>query len=191
MLPAEEYMYLKRKFEAEKAARLQAAKIRQQKAYDYNAAAFAQAMHGMNTTMFRPPLQTDLDFRMKAGKPIEPQPKYINTKKVAHINIAPTRPRPMFKEPPKTQKVKYAKKPLPKEEYSNPQFRNNHVYKPAGLTGKAGEVLGVTNKKMYAAGPGPVYNKAAKKAAKQAVKYAPKPVKGRMAAKRSTGCVVM
>ena len=88
--------------------------------------------------------------------------------------------------------------PKPRPEYSNPQFRKNHVYKPAGLSGKAGEVLGVTNKPMYKGNknkPLPKVPKKAPKMKKPAVKNATKPLPPlpgkRKPKKKSTGCVVM
>ena len=40
-------------------------------------------------------------------------------------------------------------KPVKKPEYSSPQIRKDFAYRPQGLTGKAGEVLGVTNKAAH------------------------------------------
>ena len=173
MLPAEEYTYLKRKQEAEKAARLRAAKKRQQ---SYDATACAHAMHGMPKSTPKYPPRKDSYFRMKPGKAAKPEPKYKDKKKCAPVNMPP-KPRP---------------------EYSNPQFRKNHVYKPAGLSGKAGEVLGVTNKPMYKGNknkPLPKVPKKAPKMKKPAVKNATKPLPPlpgkRKPKKKSTGCVVM
>jgi hypothetical protein len=193
MLPAEEYSYLKRKYEAEKAVKLQAAKGKQQKSYGYGAAAFASAIHGMppSATQRLPP-RKDSYFRMKPSKSTQPQPKYLNKKKCAQVAIAIRQSPAVYKGPANAEKAEYMKKLLPKPDYSNPRLRKNYAYRPQGLSGKAGEVLGVTNKRIYANKPVPVDNKkTAKKAVKKAVKYAPKPKKAYRPAKNSTGCVVM
>jgi hypothetical protein len=182
MLPAEEYTYLKRKYEAEQAARLKAARQRQQ---SYDATAFAHAMHGMPAATPRYPPRKDSYFRMKPGRSAKPQPKYKNKKKCAQVAL-----------PPK-----------PKPEYSNAQFRRNHVYKPQGLSGKAGEVLGVTNKRKYAGRPAPGYakRKPIKPMKKAYIKNATKPLpplpkkykapkapKGyRKPKEQSTGCCIV
>ena len=142
--------------------------------------AFANAMHGMPKTPKYPP-RKDSYFRMKAVKSAKPQSKYKSKQKCAPVHMPP-KPRP---------------------EYSNPQFRKNYAYKPQGLNGKAGEVLGVTNKRIYANNK----NKPLPKLPKQAAKKAPKmkkpvvynatrplpklPKGARKPKKKSTGCVVM
>ena len=174
MLPAEEYTYLKRKYEAEKAAKAQAKRLKQP---SYDATAFAHAIHGMPGSPKPHPPRKDSSFRMKAGKPTRPQPKYVDKKKCPQVYVPPKK----------------------KAEYSSPQVRRNYAYKPAGLSGKAGEVLGVTNKRMYKGKQPSVSTnwkpKPPQKMRKPVVKNATKPLpalpKGCRPPKKSTGCVVM
>jgi hypothetical protein len=194
MLPAEEYMHLKRKYDTEKAAGLKGAKIKQQRSFDYDAAAFANAMHGMPPLMMhKAPPRQDSYFRIKADKSAKPQPKHTNKKNCEQVAVPQRRPGPMFKDPPAAQRARYMKKPLPRPDYSNPYVRENYAYKPPVLSGKAGEVLGVTNKRDYTGKSAPAYNKKdTKETAKRAIKNVPKTVKGYgPAKKKSTGCVVM
>lgn len=166
MLPSNEYTYLKKKYEAEKTAT--ALKARQQ---SYDATAFAHAMHGMSSPP-NYPARKDSYFRMKPGKASTPQPTYKSKQKCAPVS-APPKPRP---------------------EYSSPQVRHEYRYRAQGLNGKAGEILGSTNKLMYTGKnkPLPKLPVKEKKMQKPVVYHATKPLpKLPMGGKKSTGCVVM
>jgi hypothetical protein len=169
MLPANEYAYLKKKYEAEQAAI--AAKARQQ---SYDAAAFAHAMHGMSSPPIYP-ARKDSYFRMKPGKAARPQPTYKSKQKCAPV-CAP---------------------PKPKPEYSSPQVRKDYRYKTQGLNGKAGEILGLTNKPMYTGKNKPLpkvpvkQKKMKKPIVHNATKPLPKLPKDGRKPKKSTGCIVM
>lgn len=135
MLPGEEFAFLKRRHEAEKAAKKAAAAPVVRESYGYDNIDFALAMNSMSQT----PQQKMEFFRLQNEHDAE-RAKYAEKRRCQSIATAK---RQKSKPQPQPKPVLM---PMTKPEYSHPQVRDDFTYRPNGLQGKAGEVLGTTNR---------------------------------------------
>ncbi|KIW01018.1 uncharacterized protein PV09_07535 [Verruconis gallopava] len=194
MLPSEEHKRVKRKHEDKKAAEMPTAESKQVKDQDYNASTFANAIHGMPPTLLASSPPNDWCFRMKATKQSSSQPRYMSKKRCRQVAVPHNQSEAYFKPPPTEQVEKYARRPLPRVVPSNYPLRQSTAFRGSGLTGKAGEVLGATNK--YACAAPKQARSAAKEATKsgrlsEAVRDAAQSLRGQRPAKTSSSCTVM